>query len=275
MSTPTTAVVIPTFGHFPYAAEAVRTAAAHTPGALVVVVDDGSPGWYGPDAEPLRLAAAKAGAAGAEVVLERFEHNGGLLRAWNRGLTVARQARAEFACVTNSDVLFTPGWDGPLRAAVTRHGYALAGPVTNAPGTEAAQDVARWLPAYTATDDDAALTAAAQCLAVTHRDRAVEGVLNGFCLFAAVDAWAAGAYEPAAAGGQQCFFRPRNDRDSKGRPNPSPLTTLGEYELQARWRAAGLKAAFCPGSFVFHYRSVTRGDAYRRGAWLRMQEAAP
>jgi hypothetical protein len=48
--------------------------------------------------------------------------------------------------------------------------------------------------------------------------------------------------------------------------------TLSEYELQGRWRKDNLHIGFCPGSFVFHYRAVTRGDRYKRGKWYRKRQ---
>jgi hypothetical protein len=45
--------------------------------------------------------------------------------------------------------------------------------------------------------------------------------------------------------------------------------TLGEYELQGRWTKAGLETAICTGSYVLHYRAVSRGARYRMGDWVR------
>jgi hypothetical protein len=46
--------------------------------------------------------------------------------------------------------------------------------------------------------------------------------------------------------------------------------TLNEYELQRRWKETGLKVRRrCLGSYVFHYRAVSRGDAHKKGDWVR------
>ena len=42
-----------------------------------------------------------------------------------------------------------------------------------------------------------------------------------------------------------------------------------EDELQDRWKAKGWKFGVACGSFIFHYRSVTRGIKYAKGKWSR------
>jgi hypothetical protein len=49
--------------------------------------------------------------------------------------------------------------------------------------------------------------------------------------------------------------------------------TGNEDELQSRWRAKGMKFAAALGSFIFHYRSVSRGKKFAKGKWLRMVRA--
>lgn len=62
----------------------------------------------------------------------------------------------DYACCTNNDTVFTPGWDVTLRAALSR-GFDLVGPVTNAPGSEKAQDVSNFMPNDVLSDDESAL----------------------------------------------------------------------------------------------------------------------
>ena len=67
-------------------------------------------------------------------------------------------------------------------------------------------------------------------------------------------------------------FKPRNDVNSRGHKNPTPLMTLQEYELQGRWHAAGLRSGVVLSSFVFHYRAVSRGEKkFGKGQTYRPQ----
>jgi GT2 family glycosyltransferase len=263
------AVIIPTFSHFEYAGRAIGSAlskTSHSP--RVIVVDDGSPDWNHPYLASLNPHIAGLQAGHPELVtVVHFTANGGLTRCWNHGLRVARTLNCDYAAVTNSDVIFTPGWDAPLVAAVEERGFSLVGPVTNAPGTEKAQDVRQhYLWPLTLTDDGQYLAEVAERLRIDHGSDVVGGPINGFCMMARTDVWWANAHDG------DNVFRPRNDFNSRGEPNPTPLMTLQEYELQRRWHGRGLKTGFCPGSFVWHYRSVTRGDRYRSAGSFRPGE---
>jgi hypothetical protein len=68
---------------------------------------------------------------------------------------------------------------------------------------------------------------------------------------ARADVWWAGRYD------DDHIYRPHN------------VMTGSEDELQARWAAQGRKAVVCPASFIFHYRSVSRGGDYLHGLWYR------
>ncbi len=227
-------VVIPTYGQLDYGVEAARTALTHTPGCTVLVVDDCSPEWNSFDKKRFPTGTR----------FHRFGKNGGLTRSWNLGLRVARDEKFEFACCTNSDVLFTPSWADPLVWA-TGHGAHLVGPLTNAPGHQAKQQVKRHLPDFVVRDDPAYLAEQAQKLSVRNRFTFTEMRLNGFCLFARTDVWWAGAFSPT-----DVF-------------NPKFKLTKNEDELQGRWLKAGRVCAMVPTSFVFHYRGVTRKGATR------------
>lgn len=275
---PTLAVIIPTYGAFDYAARAAHSALTNTQSAqaVVIVVDDATPGLQLDEETgyPPPLAAVRRLHPG-RLVFGWFQTRGGLLRSWNAGLATAEAARSDYAVVTNSDVVFAPGWDTPLLDALA-DGYDLVGPVTNAPGTERSQYVGLYLPPRPGLaprrDDDAAIARIAEALRSRREPgsrlgNVIPGPINGFCMMARTGTWRRHAHDRE----RDQVFRPRNDFDSKGRPNPTPTMTLGEYELQRRWHAAGLRAGICTTSYVFHYRSVSRGDRYRMGDWARMR----
>ncbi len=267
-SKPRLLIVIPTYGHFDYAARAARSALEHTlcVEPHIVFVDDASPEWLQDNPELPRPLLDVAKEHPGRVSCLHFAVNGGLTSAWNSGLCIAHCDKYEYACVTNSDVLFTLGWDSALIGALER-GADLVGPVTNAPGTEKAQHVCRWfgIPSVSqvVTDDEAVLCRQAGLLWEVNGGKFVEGPINGFCMLAKTSTWWGHKF------GDNLVFKPRNDFNSRGQKNPTPLMTLQEYELQGRWRAAGLKIGFCPGSLVFHYRSVSRGERHKSPGWYR------
>lgn len=261
---PDVAVVIPTYEHFDYAAAALATAAVAlgSRGAFWIV-DDASPSVQDGRMPP-PLAEICQRLFSVPVFWHRFPAWGGLTRSWNYGLGEAIRQGCRWVCVTNSDVLFPLGWWEPLQEAL-ESGFCLAGPATNAPGPCLAQHVVRWVPDYRPDDDPRSIQQIQDRLRGLESQE-VDG-LNGFCLAASAEAWRRGAFDES----QGWYFRPRNDRDVRGRPNPTPLMTGNEDELIVRWRQQGCRFAVCPGSFVFHYRSVSRGpryfwgQAYRKG----------
>lgn len=250
-----TAIIIPTYGHFDYAARAIQSALYKTAGEpIVFVIDDASPDWNaGIDLLCSRFSEAFRS---RRLFVHHFITNGGLHRSWNRGLEYAREAGCRFACVTNSDVIFSQDWNRPFAKACTEGGFALAGPLTNGPGSEARAFVGEHLAGYEPSDSEQAIDDTARRLRDSHAESVEESRLNGFCLFAETDRWWEGRYD------DQHVFCPRNDVQQDGTSNPTPLMTEGEYELQNRWAARGWKSGLCLDSFVFHYRSITRGADY-------------
>lgn len=250
MTTPTLCVIIPSFRHFDYVFACLESLQATTPDACVLLLDDASPDY--PYDRVLAWTRRPLTAA------IRFDVHGGLTRSWNEGLRHARQLGIPYAVCGNSDLLFSPGWEQPLLRALDQ-GYKLVGPVSNTPGTTIGgrQDVAAWLAEYTLSDtpDSIATTAAKllQCYGYT----GYGSPLNGFCMMARTADWWEGAFDS-----QHVF-------------NPANKMTGNEDELQARWRRRGWTTAVVPGSFVFHYRSVSRGERYKRGRWLRRQKETP
>jgi hypothetical protein len=100
-------------------------------------------------------------------------------------------------------------------------------------------------------------------LLAKHSTKVKDMTLNGFCMMAKTSTWANNMYTTDQP------FRDSNPFNSKGQPNPTPAMTLQEYELQARWHKLGLKSGVALSSYVFHYRSVTRGPRYNKGDWTR------
>lgn len=255
-------MIIPTYGAFDYASRAARSAIINTSGMAVVhVVDDASPvDWQAIRRQHFSSLANEFGVD--RLSLFRYDTRGGLTRSWNHGLSAAIQGGADFVCCTNSDVLFSPGWDVRVREALGA-GYHLVGPLTNAPGTEKRQGVSAHLADYVIDDAPDALARTAARLEQTYGSTVETGAVNGFCLVASAAIWSDHRYDRVH------FFRPRNDFNSRGARNPTPLMTLNEYELQGRWGRSGLRSGIALGSFVFHYRAVSRGDSYRCPGWYR------
>jgi len=222
------AIVIPVRGHFGYARLAVRTALENTPDPLVILVDDASPGWRDRD---WKFPAER-------FLLHRFKKNRGLSAAWNAGLVLARNAGAEAAVATNSDVLFPPGWWPPLEKELLPG--RLLGPITNAPGHRRRQQVLRFLPDYKLTDDMKYLAKVQARLTKEQSGKLIFDRINGFCMAARIDDWFRFACAP------DTVFNPRYPMNRN------------EDELQGRWRKSGGKTVIVPASCVFHYRGVTR-----------------
>lgn len=240
--------VVPTYGKFDFALKAVRSFLEHTPGGKVLLVDDGSPdwkhqkwkGWPGPE-------------LCVRVHYNKNDRN--LTRSWNRGLSYAREHRFEFCVVTNSDVLFTPGWWPPLEHALNR-GADLVGPLTNAPGHRPKQQVKNYLPDYAVTDEPRYLAKVAARLGEAATAPFHPCLINGFCLAARTSVWWANAFDSAHVFNPGKRFKMMRNED----------------ELQGRWKKAGRVIALVAESFVFHYRGVTRpGSATGKEAkgWFR------
>lgn len=270
MSTPTILIVIPTYGQFDYAVEAVRSAMDSTRllDPHVAIVDDASPDW----GDYIGESSFQRFMQGVKdlnvlhddrVTLHQFAENGGLTRSWNSGLTVARDANHDFCCVTNSDVVFAKGWDYEIFKALHFHKKDLVGPLTNAPGTNHGQYVGNYSNVYKAKKPADKIDEIQEELGRRFPSKFQPTTLNGFCLVAKTATWWDNAYDA------EHVFRPRNDFNSRGQPNPTPLMTLNEYELQTRWHRVGLNSVCCLGSYVFHYRAVTRGEKHKKGDWTR------
>ncbi len=246
-------LVLPTHNDLEYAAKAIASFKAHagdlTP--MVCVIDDASDGVTD------ETYAEWAKANGADQ-FKRFPDGAGMTRSWNYGLQVAREMGAEFAVCGNADTIFSPGWAIGIVDALKDH--ELVGPVTNAPGWGCDRQNIR---AYTDREfDDSPETIAAIAadivaqpfvtlspISVSYGQNqmnvTIPEFLNGFCIVARTETWFAGAFD-----GTSVF-------------DPSRINSENETELQMRWTVGqGARRAIVPSSFVFHYRSVSRGDQH-------------
>jgi glycosyltransferase involved in cell wall biosynthesis len=270
--------IFPQYGNFDYTERAIKSFFQHTPDGYCILVDDCSPYWDGVKTQdrfaqllslfpswPTKVSGSRG------MFIHRHSRNLGLTACWNYGLEVARDQGLDYCVCGNNDLLFSPDWYKPLLGVLWN--YQLVGPVSNAPGVSAKglQDVVKYMPEYQLSDDSQEIAHVADVLRSTYTQagayETVESPVNGFCLLAKTETWWEGKFD------DDHVFCPRNDFYSKGdlagKPNPTPLMTLNEDELQIRWRAKGWHSAIVPSSFVFHYRAVTRGMRHVHGQWMR------
>lgn len=251
------AFILPLYGSFDYGRLAAQSFFATVPeefNPILLTVDDASPEYYQQDWPKWYDGLPR----------ERCQHvhwhtNEGLTRSWNFGLWLARELRLRYAVAGNSDVIMTPGWYAGLMSVLDRGLVDLAGPVTNAPGRTRqrppTQNVAAYLGDYELSDDPDVLARQADLLRSQHPlDRVIVDDINGFFMMSTVENWWRGAFEPSLV------F------------DPSKRMAGNEDELQRRWKQRGWRAGYAPSSFVFHYRSVTRGDSFKTQGWMRRPE---
>jgi hypothetical protein len=106
---------------------------------------------------------------------------------------------------------------------------------------------------YQLTDDPEYLDLIQERLLNKYADEVWFDHINGFCLTALTEKWWSGSYD------SEHVFRP----DFKMIRN--------EDELEGRWLSSGRKIGVVPGSFVLHYRGVSRNSIYgsQGRGWFR------
>lgn len=246
-------IIVPSYNALEYAALAIESALTKTKSLepTVLHVNDGYVLGLN-RSEPYNKLILPLLQKHEDRIVEILEPaNFGLTAAWNRGLRIARESAFDYVCCTNDDVVFSEHWD--MRIEGTLDTYPLIGPLTNAPGDQPTQDVQRYLPAYKLSDKSDDIDGVASRLRKMYPGKLIDNAVNGFCMIAETKTWWAGAFDNA-----DVF-------------NPAHRMEYQEYELQRRWRKLGRKSAVMLDSFVFHYRSVTRGDKYKRGKWARLK----
>jgi glycosyltransferase involved in cell wall biosynthesis len=254
---PKVAIIVPVYNHWPYAIDCVDSFLATTPGGRVILVDD-----HSPELPPAAWLRDRLTSSNGTHIYTRHKYNMQLTAAWNTGFQHAFKMPVDYICAANSDLLFSPGWWKGLEHA-SNCGYHLVGPMTNTPGNTKLQDVRRFLPHYATSDRMPDIADVANKLTALEGDIDASSI-NGFFMWARAEHWKAGSYNKTHV---FCPVNPTFIRSS--RRNPTPLMTGNEDELQYRWRRLKYRFGIANSSFVFHYRSVTRGVKHAKGNWSR------
>jgi GT2 family glycosyltransferase len=236
--------ICPTYGHYEYARAALASFFQHTTDGIALVIDDGHPKFR------------KFWDARWNVVAHHFPDRQGLTRSWNFGLIQARELCAQYTICGNSDILFTPGWSTGPTGLLDDDSVGVIGPLSNAPGlTNTLQNIWDHVPHYQSRDEAVHLAAIAAALALRYSTKAHLAVsaVNGFFMISRTTRWWDG-----------CF-------DDHHVFNPAHRFALihSEHELQKRLLARGWHSLVSLSTFIFHYRSVTRGEKFKQGLWHR------
>jgi hypothetical protein len=258
MTAPTIFGVFAVYGQYPLAAQAVRSfisacPATHIP--RVIVIDDATP--HRPSAANLIFADW-----GADAV-QLFDVNRGWLAANNAGAEwgFSQAYNDEDVIVfSNSDVIYAKQSLSHLTKALADGGVQLLGPLTNAPGPTARglQNVRLYVSGFTLDASQESIDRVEQALARRTVDPVIVGDPNGFCF-----------------AGRVSTFRdladdyPRLFPDSipvlpSGRSNPWPRDCGGESFLQHKLKQGGWKSGIVVPAYVYHYRSASRGAAFKQ-----------
>lgn len=238
------AVIVPTYGEFPYVFKCLETLARYTSDYHCYVIDDHSPDWQPAYEEEIRRLIPAD-----RLTFQRYPENRGLTAAWNHGLALARDGGHPCAALVNSDTLFSPGW--LLRTARALEKADLVGPLTNAPSDSRHQDIRKYVSRYRLDDSHDALAELSDLLERKYSGRISQGTINGYWMAAKTETWWANRFDDTHV------FDPKN------------RLTGNESEYEKRFKG---KIAAYHDTFIFHYRSVSRGlenvDAqYCKGAF--------
>lgn len=258
---PTILVIMPTYGHHDYARRALESlfAATSSKTTAALIVDDGSPDY---DANYYR---------GLNGVLGHIHYtrNYGLTHALNAGLNFAYGTFIDYIACVNSDILFTKGWQNGLIAAANE--YRFVGPLSNAPGvtSRGLQLASRWLQGdVPLTDDQKANDDIASSLWGKYGGRAEPCNLNGFFMFGKATSWCEYAHNYPTQ-----TFPPVIEKMPSGRRNPQPRMQGQEDWINHQVKKSGHRNGVALGSYIVHFRSVTRGDKFKtEGAFRHVHE---
>lgn len=246
------AFILPLYNKFIYGRRAALSffKYTHRPG-LVIALDDASPYYPRQDWNAWRKDLPED-----RLVFKHFGKNAGLTRSWNEGLAIARSLGVDYAVCGNSDVLFTPNWEEGLIYQVSKNGYSLVGPVTNAPGVtnQGRQRVDNYFPDYDSQNYSPEYLArvAEYCYRQYPAEKVEPCNINGFFMLARTETWWTGSFNDTYV------F------------DPAKAMTGNEDELQRRWHVKGWKTGFVPSSFIYHHRAVSRGERYKHRGWTRI-----
>jgi glycosyltransferase involved in cell wall biosynthesis len=262
------AYILPTHGHFDYARrclESLLDSSNARASVAVVVVDDASPDWSDDwCTEDLPF--------GSKVIRYRFDKQGGLTRSWNAGfLLTLDKLSPDYVVAGNSDILVPRDWQNSMIGALKT--CMFTGPTTNRPGAtiDNLQDIRNWYPDYVESDSFGQIQAVRDILESKYGSNVERpSPINGFFMCGQSQTWLDYAHDA------HNVFPPSIDTMPSGRPNPTPLMTGQEDWLNAKVKASSKWNGVALGSFVFHYRSVSRGEKYaKQTGFFRRAEPCP
>ena len=253
---PRIAYILPTYTKLDYSARCLASLEEASAGAHVraFVLDDGSPNWHTGWLKKSRIVAHA-----------ESDTRQGLTHVWNRGFALARQGNFDFIVAGNDDVLFPRGWWVPfLRLACSN---CIAGPLSNAPGTTnpKVQQISTWI-SYKLSDDAQDITRTLRNLEVAQFTKTVPGPINGFFMWGSKPSW------DSLAHNSDYQFPKSIDTMPSGRSNPTPHMTGQEDWLYTRCNRLGVPMITILSAFIWHYRSVSRGAAFRTSGSFRVGE---
>jgi GT2 family glycosyltransferase len=247
------ALIVPNHNTLDYSIRCIESFLRYTPrhifSCTVLLVDDSDDGEFYLKTSEMTFDNR------CKLHYSMLSANAGVTAAWNYGLQYLRNI-TQYTICTNCDILFTLDWWRALHTLLQYDTCELIGPITNAPGHCTYQDAASY-GIDKISDDIEHLYAVSNRIygaTVPSQYYYVERI-NGFFMMAKTDTWWKYAYSST-----EVF-------------DPKYVMTGNEDEFQARAKEKGMKIAYTPNSYIFHYRSVTRPEALNRpeakGAYRR------
>jgi len=226
-------ILIPTYNNFAYVFECLRSLIKYSHDYKIAVIDDCSPDWT--DSVEARIRKIVPPDC---LILERYSEGGGnLTRSWNRACELAKEHKCKYTVLANDDVKFSPFWWENLESALEK--VDLVAPVTNAPGGKHydQQRVNTYIKDYVLSDKDEDIMNTAMSLQ-EFKGQVCSGRVNGFFFAAKTSVLWNSSYN-----GTTVF-------------DPSKKLLGAEDEYMDRFPG---KMGTALSSFIFHYRSVSRG----------------